>query len=92
VVGASLLHLHKMFPEWIPDRALAGLRVTACRRALLGPLRSTHPLDLLRDTRRRWVQLYVAAVLLENPFLMPRWLAHRATRDRREGVNPLDDS
>jgi hypothetical protein len=92
VVGASLLHLHKMFPEWIPDRALAGLRVTAWRRALLGPLRSTHPLDLLRDTRRRWVQLYVAAVLLENPFLMPRWLAHRATRDRREGVNPLDDS
>lgn len=90
--GASLLHLHKMVPEWIPDRALSGLRVAAWRRALLRPLRSAHPLDLLRDTRRRWVQLYVAAVLLENPFLMPRWLAHRATRDRREGDHPLDQT
>jgi hypothetical protein len=90
--GASLLHLHKMVPEWIPDQALAGLPVAAWRRALLRPLRSTHPLDLLRDTRRRWVQLYVAAVLLENPLLMPRWLTHRATRDLRGSDNPLDET
>jgi hypothetical protein len=92
VTGASLLHLHKLFPERIPAEALAGLPVAAWRRALLWPLRSPHPLDLVRGARRRWVQLYVAAVLLEKPLMLPRWLAHRATRDRREGDHPLDDA
>jgi hypothetical protein len=92
VTGASLLHLQKLFPERIPAEALAGLPVAAWRRALLWPLRSPHPLDLVRGARRRWVQLYVAAVLLEKPALLPRWLVHRATRDSREGDNPLDDA
>jgi hypothetical protein len=88
--GVALMHLHKMVPEWIPDQALRGIHVSAWRRALLAPLRSGHPLDMFRDTRRRWVQLYIAAVLLEDPLLMPRWLLHRLTRDRQEGSNPLD--
>jgi hypothetical protein len=90
--GMSLVHLHRTVPEWISDEALAALRPAAWRRALLWPLRSTHPLDLYRGTRRRWVQLYIATVLLEDPSLMPRWLAHRATRDRRDSANPLDDA
>ena len=90
--GMALVHLHKMFPEWIPASAIASLRVAGWRRLLLWPLRSSHPLDLFRHTRRRWVQLYIAAVLLEQPTLLARWLAHRALRDRRPGANPLDDA
>jgi hypothetical protein len=90
--GMALVHLHKMVPEWIPQVALNGLPVAAWRRALTWPLRSRHPLDLFRNTRRRWVQLVIAAALLENPLLMPRWLVHRATRDRQASVNPLDDA
>jgi hypothetical protein len=88
--GMSLVHVRRSVPEWIPEEALRALRPAAWRRALLWPLRSPHPLDLLRGTRRRAVQLYVAAVLLEDPFLLPRWLAHRATRDRRTSTHPLD--
>jgi hypothetical protein len=88
--GAALVHLRRMVPEWIPPRALDGLPLARWRRVLSWPLRSRHPLELFRDTRRRWVQLYLATVLLEDPSSMPRWLAHRASRDRRRGDNPLD--
>ncbi len=90
--GMALVHLQKMFPEWIPASATSGLRVAGWRRLLLRPLRSAHPLDLFRHTRRRWAQLYIAAVLLEQPTRMAGWLAHRALRDRRPGANPLDDA
>ena len=91
-VGMSLVHLHKLFPEWIPATALTGLPVAAWRKLLTRPLLSAHPLELFRDTRRRWVQLYLATVLLEKPSMVPGWLLHRATRDRRAGSNPLDGS
>ena len=54
------------------------------------PLESDHPLDLFRGTRNRRVQLYLAAVLLERPSLLPRWLVHRTRRDQRPSENPLD--
>ena len=89
-VGLSLLHLHRLLPGWIPPAVLAQLRPARWRLALLAPLRSGHPLELLRHTRRRSVQLWLALVLLERPLGAPRWLLHRATRDRRPSRNPLD--
>jgi hypothetical protein len=92
VAGMSLVHLHKLFPAWIPADAVAALRVARWRRLLCAPLRSGHPLDLFRATRRRWVQLYLATVLMEHPGAVPGWLLHRATRERRAGTHPLDHS
>jgi len=89
-VGMSLRHLRKLFPEWIPRSVVEALPVAGWRSLLSWPLRSTHPLDLFRDTRRRWVQLYLAALLLERPSMLPRWLTHRVTRSARSGTNPLD--
>ena len=89
-VGMSLLHLQKLFPEWIPHSVVEALPVSGWRRLLCRPLVATHPLELFRNTRRRWVQLYLAAVLLERPSMLPRWLTHRATRTARSGSNPLD--
>jgi hypothetical protein len=88
--GMALVHMRKMFPEWIPASAISKLGVAAWRRLLLLPLRSSHPLDLFRNTQRRWVQLYIAAVLLEHPTRIGSWLSHRTLRDRRQGSNPLD--
>jgi len=88
--GASVRHLKKMSPELIPDRVLRELPLAAWRRALLLPLRSSHPLELLRHTGNRRVQLYLAAVLLEQPSDLPAWLAHRRSRASRTGENPLD--
>jgi len=89
-VSMALVHLHKMVPAWIPERVVRSLPVGGWRRALVRPLRSAHPLELFRRTRRRWVQLYLAAVLLEQPLLLPRWLARRLSRDRRRGSNPIE--
>jgi hypothetical protein len=86
----SLLHLDRTLPDMIPGEILAALPVAAWRRLFVAPLRSNHPLDLFRGTRRRAVQLYLAAVLLERPSLLPRWLIHRFLRERRAGDNPLD--
>jgi hypothetical protein len=88
--GAAVRHLSKMCPDLIPARALRELPVAAWRRALLLPLRSSHPLELLRHTGNRRVQLYLAAVLLERPSDLPAWLAHRRSRASRSGENPLD--
>ena len=90
VSGYALLHLKKIFPDWIPDSVMQELRVPAWRRALTSPLTSSHPLELFRNTRSRRVQLYLAAVMLENPASLPQWLVHRAVRDHRPGENPLD--
>ena len=89
-VGMSVMHLRKIFPERIPAEVAEQLPVAGWRRALTLPLRSGHPLDLFRNTRRRWVQLYLATVLLERPSMVPGWMLHRATRDRQTGSNPLD--
>jgi len=90
--GASLAHIHKMWPELIPERVAARLPVSRWRWALTRPLRSNHPLELFRHTRNRRVQLYLAAVMLERPATLPGWLLHRATRDRRQSENPLDEA
>lgn len=91
VCGASLLHLAKTVPDWIPREMLEQVPLTAWRRWATRPLVSQHPLELYRGTRRRAVQLYLAAVLLERPALLPRWMLHRWLRDRRPGANPLDN-
>ena len=90
VSGFAVLHLRKLFPDWIPESVVEALPTAAWRRALTRPLESDHPLDLFRGTRNRRVQLYLAAVLLERPSLLPRWLVHRTRRDQRPSENPLD--
>ena len=90
VAGASALHLNKLIPELIPERLLRRLQLARWRRLLLAPLRSSHPLELFRGTRRRATQLYLAAVLLEHPRQLPWWAMHRATRDRQRTTHPLD--
>jgi hypothetical protein len=89
--GISLVHLRKLQPDLIPQRALDELPVAAWRQLLTGPLRSPHPLELFRATRKRMVQLYLAAVMIERPSQLPGWLQHRARRSADPGDNPLDD-
>ena len=88
--GISAVHLHKLDPRAVPAEALGRLPVAGWRRALTSPLRSTHPLELFRGTRRRAVQLYLAAVMLERPSSLPSWLMHRSSRDSHRGANPLE--
>jgi len=89
--AVSLRHLHKLQPELIPDSILSRLPVSWWRSALTLPLRSAHPLELFRHTGRRQTQLYLAAVMLENPLHLPAYLLHRRLRDARPGENPLDE-
>jgi hypothetical protein len=83
--GLALEHLARLFPELRSEEARAALPAAAWRRAALFPLRSAHPLDLYRGTRRRLVQLWLAAAALERPRDLPGYLRHRAVRDRRAG-------
>jgi hypothetical protein len=86
----SLVHMKKMMPDLIPGRVMEALPVSGWRRAATWPLRSRHPLELFRNTSRRRIQLYLAAVMLENPAMLPAWMWHRRVRDSRPGANPLD--
>ena len=88
--GMALVHLRKLFPDLIPPEATGALPAATWRRLLTWPLRSSHPLDLFRWTRQRRIQLYLAAVLLENPAALPGYLIHRTVRDRRAGPPFLD--
>lgn len=88
--AAALEHLDKLDPKLIPAHVRRALRLPLSRRPLLAPLRSTHPLELFRGTRRRRVQLYLAAVLLEDLSTLPGWWIHRRRRDRHSSDNPLD--
>jgi hypothetical protein len=88
--SVSLLHMRKLMPELIPDEILEALPLPAWRRALTWPLRSSHPLELFRNTGTRRIQLYLAAVMLERPTKLPAWLLHRLRRDRLPSDNPLD--
>jgi hypothetical protein len=88
--GISLTHMRKLMPELIPDAILEQLPVSSWRKALTWPLRSDHPLELFRNTGNRRVQLYLAAVMLEEPAKLPAWLLHRMRRDTRPSDNPLD--
>lgn len=89
-VGSSLVHIERLWPELVPAEVRRSLPFSGWRRALTAPLGSSHPLELFRGTRRRAVQLYLAAALLERPWTLPGWILHRARRDRVEGDNPLD--
>jgi len=88
--AASVQHLHKLDPGLIPAGAREALPLPFLRRPLLAPLRSSHPLELFRGARRRRVQLYLAAVLLEDLRMLPGWWAHRRRRDDEVSDNPLD--
>ncbi len=88
--GMALRHLHRLHPRAAPAEALAHLPVAGWRRALVAPLRSRHPLELFRGTRRRAVQLMLAAVLLEHPRELPGYLLHRARRDSLPGAGPVE--
>jgi hypothetical protein len=88
--GISLVHMKKLIPELIPDEILELLPVAGWRKALTWPLRSDHPLELYRNTGSRRVQLYLAAIMMERPAMLPGWLLHRQRRDRRPSDNPLD--
>ena len=88
--GAALRHLHKLDPTLIPADVRRALALPLSRRPFLAPLRSSHPLELWRGTRRRGVQLYLAAVLLERWSTLPGWLLHRSRRDEKQSDNPLD--
>ena len=89
--SASLIHLHKLDPVCVPATLLEALPLPWSRRPFLAPFRSNHPLELLRGTRRRKMQLYLAAVLLENWAQLPGWMLHRSRRDSEISDNPLDD-
>jgi len=78
----SLRHVAKLFPGMLPAEAYAAIPADPWRLLATLPLRSTHPLDLYRGTRRRGVQLLLAAAALERPRDLPRYLRHRAVRDR----------
>jgi len=88
--AAALLHMRKLVPGLVPDDVLRALPLARWRLALARPLESTHPLELWRGTRRRFVQMYLAAVLHERPSRLPGWLMHRRRRDHRAAGHPLD--
>jgi hypothetical protein len=88
--GAALRHIRHVWPELVPEEVCGALPVATWRALVTRPLLADHPLDLFRATRKRRVQLYLAAVFLDDPTRLPGWLWHRATRDRRAGGNPLD--
>lgn len=73
----SLRHIRKLVPEAVPAYALRAVPAAAWRRVLASPLRASHPLDLFRGTRRRPVQLYLGAILVENPLALPAALLRR---------------
>lgn len=80
----ALVHVRALFPEMLPAAAYDALPAATWRLIATLPLRATHPLDLYRGTRHRPVQLAIAAAALERPFDLPRYLKHRAVRDREE--------
>lgn len=72
----ALAHLRRLFPGEFPSWPVA-----AWRRAATLPLRTGHPLDYYRGTRRRWVQLWIASAALEDPADLVGYARHRSTRD-----------
>jgi hypothetical protein len=80
--GLALAHVRKLFPGLLPAEAYRLIPADPWRLALTWPLRSGHPLDFYRATRRRSVQQWIAAAALERPGDLPRYVRHRAVRDR----------
>jgi hypothetical protein len=81
--GLALAHVRELFPGLLPAEAYEALPAARWRLAVTLPLRATHPLDFFRGTRHRAVQLAIAAAALERPWDLPRYVKHRALRDRR---------
>jgi len=73
----SLRHIQKLLPEAVPAEGLRAVPTALWRRMLAVPLRSSHPLDLFRGTRRRPAQLYLGAILVESPTELPVALVRR---------------
>ena len=84
--GLALAHIRKLFPALLPAEAYRVLPTARWRALATLPLRATHPLDLFHGTRRRWVQLWIAAAALERPSDLPAYVRHRATRDAGPGA------
>lgn len=80
--GLALAHIWKLFPRMLPPEAYRALPASVWRLVATMPLRTTHPLDFFRATRRRGVQLAIAAAALERPWDLPGYVRHRAVRDR----------
>jgi hypothetical protein len=80
--GLALAHVRKLFPDLVTGDAARAIPADAWRLAVTLPLRSGHPLDYYRGTRRRFVQQWIAAAALERPGDLPHYLRHRAHRDQ----------
>jgi len=80
--GLALAHVRKLFPGMLPAAAYEALPAARWRLAATLPLRASHPLDFYRGTRRRFVQLAIAAAALERPWDLPGYVRHRAVRDQ----------
>ncbi len=85
--GLAMAHIRKLFPGMLPAAAYEALPAGRLRLAATFPLRATHPLDFFRGTRRRFVQLAIAAAALERPWDLPGYVKHRAVRDRDPGLS-----
>ena len=81
--GLALAHVRKLFPEMLAVEAYDAVPAATWRLLATLPLRASHPLDFYRGTRKRSVQLAIAAAALERPWDLPGYLRHRAVRDRR---------
>ncbi len=81
--GLALAHVRELFPNLLDETAHRLIPVQAWRLAATLPLRSRHPLDFYRQTRRRIVQLWIAAAALEDPIDVPGYVRHRTVRSRR---------
>ena len=88
--AAALAHMHKLVPTLVPRDVIEALPLARWRGTLAAPLLSPHPLDLWRGTRRRSVQLFLAAVLHERPGSLPAWVLARRRRDAQPSGHPLD--
>ena len=88
--GLALAHVRELFPSMLPASAYDALPAAPWRVAVTWPLRASHPLDFYRGTRRRAVQLAIAAVALERPWDLPAYMRHRAVRDRDAGFDGRD--
>ena len=80
--GIALAHIAKLFPGLLPDEATRAVHADLWRLGITLPLRSSHPLDFFRGTRRRTAQIWIAAACLERPRDLPAYLRHRAIRDQ----------
>ncbi len=85
--GLALAHLRRLFPEVLLRAAYDALPAAAWRLFVTAPLRTTHPLDFYRGTRRRLVQLAIGAAALERPWDLPGYLRYKAVRDRDPGAD-----